>query len=309
MPPPQDGLRPDRLTTRLLPAARPAAHAVRLADCSRDVGATTHNDHVITHGRAELVVLADGSTVEDQRVVRGWQSSIWRLTDVDCQRAVAAYEAILLGGTDDSVIDLLVESGIDLESLLLDDGKADITRSDVTEVLAAASMLARDGCHVDRMHMANIPKMSRKKSDSGLDVVDILLDPMAAMDDLSVTERITIASVKHTTGDSSGDLRYALAKSLTDELSGPYMAVQLRVVNARLLAEGWDKSVARRVYLFLRGFPDPDVVTLVAVAAVDTELEADMAHHATLLPEDALGNKRFRVITIPDIARLHEKCR
>lgn len=255
------------------------------------------------------MALADGSAVEDQGVVQGWQSSIWRLTDDDCQRAAATYEAIILGGTNESVIDLLVESGIDLEAFLVDEGKADITRSDVTEIIAAASMLASDGCDVDRIHMPNIPKMSRKKSDSGLDVVDILLDPTTESDDLSDTERITIASVKHTTDVSSGNLRYALAKSVTDELSGPYMAVQLRVVNGRLLTEGWDASVAARVYLFLRQFPTSGAVTLVAVAAVDTKLEADIAHHATLLPEDEIGNKKFRVITIPEIARLHEKCR
>jgi hypothetical protein len=263
---------------------------------------------VITHGKAELVALADGSTVEDQGVVRGWQWSIWRMTDDDCQRAVATYEAILLGGTNESVTDLLAESGVDLDAFLLDEGKDDITRSDVTEIIAAASMLARDACHVDRMHMPNVPKMSRRKSDSGVDVIDIVLDSTTESDDLSETERITIASVKHTTDDSSGNLRYALAKSITDQLSGPYMAVQLRVVNARLQAEGWDADAAARVYLFLRQFPDPDAVSLVAVAAVDTELEADIAHHATLLPEDAVGNKKFRVITIPEIARLHEKC-
>jgi hypothetical protein len=263
---------------------------------------------VITHGRQELVALADGSVVEDQGVVQGWKSSIWRLTADDCQRAVAAYEAILLGGTDEAIIDLLIESGLDLEALLFDEGKDDITRADVTEIVAAASMIARDECDVDRMHMPNVPKMSRRKSDSGLDVVDVVLDTEADSLDLSETERITIASVKHTISDSSANLRYALAKSLIDELTEPYMTVQLRVVNARLQAEGWDVSLAKRIYFFLREFPNPATVTLVAVAAVDTNLEADISHHATLLPEDTVGNKKFRVVTIPEIAHLHEKC-
>lgn len=202
---------------------------------------------------------------------QGWDVTVWRMDADDVARAVAAYRALLAGAVGATTATLLLEDGIDLDELMIE-GPANeqITRADVMELVAAASMIAADGCHVDRMHMPNVPKMARGKSDSGIDVIDVRLDPAGSADQLGEQERLVIGSVKHTTSDSSSQMRYGLATSLgKKELSISYMARQLRVIHHHLIAQGAPPATADRIMLFLRDFYDTQSVRLVAVGCVD----------------------------------------
>ena len=268
-----------------------------------------HNEPMLSHARAELRLLADGCVLEDHGEVRGWPLSIWRLTQEDADAAVAAYAALLAADVGETVTDVLKASGVDLKALLYDaNGKDEITRADLTELAAAATMIAYDDCHVDRMHMPNVPKMSRRRSDSGLDVVDILLSDDTEAEDLLSGERLVITSVKHTISDSSGSMRYALAKSLDEDLTPSYVAAQLRTLNGRLRQECMDIRLANRVFLFLRDFSKSEFVKLIAVGATSPEIEDDAKHHTTLLPLQTDSRKMYRILLVPGIKTIHQKC-
>ncbi len=267
---------------------------------------------MISHGRRELQSLADRCDLEEADDANGWSVDVWRMDDGDVLAAIAAYDAVLAGGTDtdDPVLALLLTDGYDLNSLLTDNGsgKDDITRSDLTEYVAAATMVAADGCDLDRMHMPNIPKMARRKSDSGIDVFDVSLATSDAPE-LTAGDHLTIGSVKHTIDTSTSGMRYKLAASLSDaELSAPYLMQQLRVLNGRLLQEGQDPGVASRVYLFLRDFPAESFVALVGVAVTAPDLEGDLAHHVTLLPAVTGAKRTFRKVFLPGLRTVHERC-
>jgi hypothetical protein len=231
------------------------------------------------------------------------------MTGADVDSAVAAYRALARGGVSDPVVELLDRKGIDLDALLLaQPGGKKIVRADLTELTAAASMLRYDNCDLDRMHMPNVPKMSLKKSDSGVDVFDVRLDGDDP-DDLTDDDHLTIASVKHTVQSSPANLRWALEESITADLTPAYMTRQLVVLNGRLQAEGVSDDDAARVFLFLRGFPDSDYVTVIAVAVGAPSLEEAFKHQMTLLSEVAdEGGYIFRIVLFPDLATVHERC-
>lgn len=266
---------------------------------------------VLPHARDELLTLAAGCVLEDWDTVNGWAVDLWRMTGDDVDAATAAYKALLAASSSPThpVAELLANSGIDLEALLLDseDSKDDITRSDVTELIATASMIEYDGATLDTAHMPNVPKMARKKSDSGVDVFDVeLIHPSG---DLLVPEALSLASVKHTIDGTTQGLRWKLASSLgSKELSRPYLTAQLRVLKGRLEQEGMSHDQAMRAFLFTRDFPDPDFVKLFAVAVVDPAVEEDIHHHVSLLPEVEGGNYQFRIVLCPGLSSLHEKC-
>lgn len=266
-------------------------------------------DRVLTHGSRQLIDLANGCVLAEESPVSGWICDVWRLNDDDIQAAVDAYEAMLLGDTTDDIADLLAEDGIDLRSLLIGpDGGADkVTRSDVTEVIAAAT-LVHEGWEIEELHMPNIPKMSRRKSDSGLDVVGIVLDESEDLE-LTDVDYMVIASVKHTVHEkSASDLKNKLINSVTAEMTSAYMVTQLRVLNARLREEGMSLKRANRVYLFLRSFPDPKYVQLLAVAAIDPDLEKDLKNRIHSLPVVQEPSYIFRTLLVPELRTLHERC-
>jgi hypothetical protein len=268
---------------------------------------------MLSHGRSEVVALANRCRVAQLDDVNGWQVDLWRMHANDVDVAIAIYAAVLKGEATDPIGALLEEEGIDLTALLADEGrgKDDVTRSDLTELTAAASLVAVPGCDVDLMHMPNVPKMSRRKSDSGIDImVAALDDETEGSDGVHGSDHLTIASVKHTvSATSAGGMRRSLGTSLSSaELSAAYLAAQLRVLNARLRQEGMDRDRASRVYLFLRDFPDPGRVDLFAMGVVAPDLEADLLHHITLLPETDRQNHTFRVILMPGLRDVHERC-
>ena len=267
---------------------------------------------MLVHGRTEIVALAEHCVIVVGDDSNGWHVDAWRMDDDDVAGAVAVYAAVLGGGVTDPVVALLEEEGLDLEALLIDTkhGKDDITRSDLTELAAAASLVAAPGCDIDRMHMPNVPKMSRRKSDSGVDIFVAILSQDADLNELQADEGLTIVSVKHTIDDkSAGGMRWKLADSLSNrELSIPYLASQLRVLNARMRQEGLAIGPAARIYLFLRDFPDHNIVDLFAIGVVDPDLEDDLSHQIELLPEADQSNRTFRMILMPGLRNVHERC-
>jgi hypothetical protein len=108
----------------------------------------------------------------------GWTTDTWELGADDVERLLQAYRELLSPSTyDQQVQDLLLERGIDLNALLVDEGNARelITRADLCELAAAASLLAASGWPARRLHMTNVPKGSRKKSESGIDAISTTL--------------------------------------------------------------------------------------------------------------------------------------
>jgi hypothetical protein len=266
---------------------------------------------MLAHGRDELIALAEQCVISCLPEVNGWKVDAWDMDDSHVELAIQVYAAVLAGGTTDPVIALLADSGIDLTEALNDaeHSKDDITRSDLTELTAAASMIAEPGCNVDYIYMPNVPKMSRRKSDSGVDIFVAVLRKAAGVDDLYNDEFLTVASVKHSIDHSTGGMRWKLADSLSArELSIPYMATQLRVLNARLQQEGFAREEASRVYIFLRDFPQPSNVDLFAIGVVEPDLRDDLAHHITLLPTSPHPGRTFRMIFLPGLTDVHLRC-
>src|SRR5262252_347270 len=132
---------------------------------------------MLTHGRDELIALAERCVIDHLGEVNGWNVDSWDMENMDVEAAIKVYAAVLTGGATDPVIALLATSGLDLTEALNDvaHSRDEITRSDLTELTAAASMIAEPGCNIDYMYMPNVPKMSRRKSDSGVDIFVTLL--------------------------------------------------------------------------------------------------------------------------------------
>jgi hypothetical protein len=267
---------------------------------------------MIAHGRAELLELAGQCQTQSLDDVNGWHVDRWDMDTCDVDAAVTAYAAVLEGGATDPVLALLGEASIDLKAFLIDaeDSKEDITRADLTELTAAASLVAAPGYEIDMMRMPNVPKMSRRKSESGLDITVVnLRDDLGDGADLEGDERLTIASVKHTVGDSAAGMRWKLVDSLADkELSHVYLASQLRVLNAQLRSEGRSAQSAARIYLFMRDFPRLGSVDLYAVGVADPDLADDLLHHVQRLPVIGKEDRTFRMIFLPGLRSVHERC-
>lgn len=262
---------------------------------------------MLGHGLRELVHLASLCEPADAKEDNGWRVDAWLMDEDAAQAAVDVYRALLLGDREEETRDLLAEQGIDLDALLLGpSSKADITRSDVTELVAAATVSARNGWDLESFHMPNVPKMARKKSDSGIDVMAVTLDPEAT-DDLGANERLLLVSVKHTVGNSTSSMRWKLEQSVGAELTPVYVAQQLRVLNGRLCAEGMPKKVADRVWRFVQLIWDDEKVDVIAVGFADPSLQDDFQHHIGLLPASD-SKKYFRAVYVPGLPQLADRC-
>lgn len=121
---------------------------------------------MLTHGAPEVAALAARCAVTPLDDKSGWAVDLWLMDDNDVSLAVDAYEALLLGGRSDPVEDLLKAKGYDLSALLLDSehSKDDITRADLAELTAAASIAASQEHDIDELHMPNVPKMARRRA-------------------------------------------------------------------------------------------------------------------------------------------------
>lgn len=266
---------------------------------------------VIPHGAAELLLLAERCVCSEPENINGWHVDVWRLDDEAVRRLSETYRAVLLGDTetDDAYAQLLNDVGIPLDELLIDEENANdrITRADAVELAGAASLLAADDWPSNTLQMPNVPAMSRAKSDSGNDVTAVILLGDAGSG-LIIGERLFIASVKHTISADIADVRRKLTNSVFPKtLTAAYMALQLRVFSARLAESGVPAADSKRVFLFLRNWPDFNYVQIHAIAGVD-------ASYAGVIDEElerlhVVGDRtyRFRVLLIPDLGTLHER--
>jgi hypothetical protein len=252
---------------------------------------------VVVHVKEELLALAATCEVDSLGTVKGWVIDTWLLTAKALSALGQTYTALLRGDIDAEIKLALAARGVDVEQLFSAAARRDvITRSDLTELLGAAAAISIDGWPLETMLLPNVPKGSRSRSESGIDILSVALQPAAADDNLTPDEALYIGSVKHTTS-SPRDLRQKLNNSVTSDLSMPYLASQLRVFHGRLTERGLD---ARRVYLFLG---DDTHLVVAMIGAVDSasadEFKREMA---ALKPAPPSG--RCRHLLVPQLATL-----
>lgn len=263
----------------------------------------------------EFATLVASCTCINQKLVNGWITDVWNLTQDNVALAVKCYQALLAGGLGTAEISamerLLLDQGLPLRELLIDheNAKPNITRADVCELAAAASFVANDGWPSDTLHMPNVPKGSRAKSESGIDAMAITLDASAPDTELSAIELLHLGSVKHTIVASTYDVMSKLLRSVSlTELSVNYVCQQVRVLVGNLQAQGVQRP--ERAYMMLRDYPSKSArVNVSAAAVVDQDAYSDIsARLEAMLPQVPDGAARLRVITMPELANLHERC-
>jgi hypothetical protein len=151
--------------------------------------------------------------------------------------------------------------------------------------------------------MPNVPKGSRSKSESGIDVLSLLLIDDGASDSLQDGEFLFIGSVKHTVQDI-GDLRRKLIRSVSTahELTQPYIMQQLRLFVGRLSERG---VVAQRAFLFVAEDIDtsPRISIALTGGADATDLES-LVDEMNSLPTSTC-DRACRLLLLSNIADLH----
>jgi type IV pilus biogenesis protein CpaD/CtpE len=262
---------------------------------------------VLPHARDEIEALARHSAIRPLEAVQGWNVQLWTLTEEDVDRAVAAYQAILSVGLDNELEQLLADMGVDpLGPPATTDQHARVMRADAIELVAAATMLAEESADTDDLHMPNVPKMAGQKSDSGIDVVGIALDS-AVTGPIVEGERLLLVSVKHTIGKYASSMRGKLERSVTDDLSAPYLQRQLTTLHGRLLQSGVSEETARRVFYFLRETRTHPQVRIVCVAAAAPPPECNLLDQPEQLTETDMPDAHFRMLLVPALPTLHQK--
>ncbi len=259
---------------------------------------------MLPHIGPELLALAELCETEERGSFNGWTVDVWEF-DAEALAALCdVYRALLAGGLDGDIASALESQGIDTLALLTNEESARevITRSDLTELAAAAAAIAVDGWPYNTMALPNVPKGSRARSEVGIDVFAVDLDFDSDSTVLLDDEILYIGSVKHTVDDPS-DCRYKLVRSISPkDLTLPYVAAQLRILSGRLEAQGLN---GRRVYLFLRDFPHEHHVGITMTGAVDERLRADFIEQMDGLPQ-VTGSRRCRHILFEALEGLHE---
>ncbi|WP_439662094.1 hypothetical protein ACSHWB_11915 [Lentzea sp. HUAS TT2] len=267
---------------------------------------------MIIHAFAEIHTLADACIPNTASDISGWTVDEWHLDDSQVDLLAQAYLAVLRGDIDSTVEDELKRLGIPIDELLIadNDSLALVTRSDAIEIAAIAALIKADNWPVDTLYTPNVPKMSRKKSDSGIDAMAASLDPSAGPNTpLSQDEKLYVCSVKHTLQASSSTLRRDLIASVSDvELTPTYLAAQLRVLKGHLDQVSIPNS--SRIFFFIDQFVQNENVRIHGVAAVSPELLPDLVDQLTRhLPARTVANHAVRAIVIPNLAQLHDRCR
>jgi hypothetical protein len=254
----------------------------------------------------ELLALAEAYAPQHQSVSGGWRKECWVIVGDADDVLVKAYGALLVPSDVEPVAEQLIEiAGVDLEELLADaPAKADqITRSDCAELAAAASHLAGDNWPIHTLHMPNIPKASRRKSESGVDVMAVILDPLAEPGtQLGPDEVVLLSTVK--SRQSAGKEAVAAAVRSLDEFGDrAYLAQQLRVLTSVLTQRGIPGDLTRAFWVLSQA----DCARPHAVAV------SDAAAHPSV--DTALGELSgsddqtvIRCILIEDFAQLADRC-
>jgi hypothetical protein len=262
---------------------------------------------VFPHARDEIIALAEHSNVISLDPVQGWRIQSWALTDADVERAVTAYQALMAVDLNDELDQLLVDLGVDrLGPPATTDQHARVMRADAIELMAAATLIAFDDADVDDLHMPNVPKMAGKKSDSGIDVVGIMLDSETS-GPIVGGERLVLVSVKHTVDKYASGVRGELEKSVTDEWPAPYLYRQLTVLHGNMIRAGVRSATAARVFFFLRETLNHPQVRVVCVAAAAPPPHCNLPDQPVQLSQTAMPDAHFRMLLVSDVAALHKK--
>jgi hypothetical protein len=265
---------------------------------------------LLIHGKDEILHLATLCKSVDRQSIEEWHVDECHFSEIHVASLRDAYLAVLKGGVDSQIVAELRKLGVPIDELLVadDDARDLVTRSDAIEIAAIATLIELDDWPTDTLVAPNIPKMSRKKSDSGIDAIAVTLDPESSRSaPIADHEVLFLCSVKHTLVETTDALRRDLLKSAsTSELTAAYLAAQLRVFKGRLESEGMRD--ASRVFLFIADFPNSPNVHIHAVAAVDAEKRADfrdqLERFLTTAPSESF---HLRTILIASIATLHSR--
>lgn len=261
---------------------------------------------------AELSSLAEHCSIEKVDAVEGWDAEVWTLSSEAKEALLSIYKQALVP-IDEVYLEELSEWGVDVAALLFHDGEETdqlnrTTRADMTELAAAASLVARESVALPALVIANVPKRSRRQSEPGIDVMGIVPDLSVESRPFADQDTLVLCSVKHTETDNMTSLRGKLENSIDEMLDINYLAPQLRVLQGRLKDRGID---ARKVMTLLRkdNLENPERVKVVGVASADVvhrpALERQMQRLASCSP----GSRICRNILITELATLHEKVR
>lgn len=267
---------------------------------------------MLPHGADEMRDLASCCSVTASTVVNGWRVDHWTLDQGNIDQIAVLYRATLVPNIGAEMEEIVLDNGITLSEVLIDRAHARdvITRSDATELAAAASFLGVDEWPEETLSMPNVPKMSRRKSDSGFDAMAVSLIDQFAVDDLVDGERLYIGSVKHSIQPGGRGVRLALVNSLgARELTQTYVGRQMLVLHGNLIREGMERRLADRLFNFLRNFPAPEFVSLHGAIVIDSSAVGAVSDDLANLPQLQSNESRsLRIINLPDLARLHERC-
>jgi hypothetical protein len=250
----------------------------------------------------QLVALAEFCEFEELTQAGNWTVDRWHLSQDAIDKLAELYEELIQPASN-QVEALLQADGVDLSSLLADEEHADdtLTRSDMTELAAAASAIASHDLNVEFAVLPNMPKGSRSASSQGIDVLATAFDPQNSDEPLTDYEWLLVCSVKHTVANGS-DMRAKLDASLRITL--PYLTAQVRVLHGRLVERGIESD---RVYLFLGDFPDGSHLRILGVGCADADRSGQFLRSLARFKGAPFKGGHIRCLVIDGIERLHER--
>ncbi len=256
---------------------------------------------------ATLEELSRHCSTIDASHVNGWAVDTWELSSDAVTSLARLYRDLLRAPMLEAQVgSTLAADGINLDALLLGEEESNevVTRADMTELAAAASLIAKEGAPIDRMHLPNVPKGSRRQSAPGIDVVVANVRVAGDPTTLEEGEYLIVCSVKHSLSDP-GEVPRRVGQSLSkSQLTLPYLVQQLRVVHGRLHEQGVDVA---RIYLSLVNFPEAPYVRFVGAGAVDTLHRRELSEGLKHLPAVNGGRRHFRQLLVPDLGTVHKQ--
>jgi hypothetical protein len=261
---------------------------------------------------AELSSLAEHCSIEKVDSVQGWDAEVWTLSSEAKEILLSVYKKLLVP-FDEVYLEELSEWGVPVEALLFQGGEETdqlnrTTRADMTELAAAASLVARESVALPVLVTANVPKRSRRQSEPGIDVMGIVPDLSVESRPFADHDTLVLCSVKHTETDDMTDLRGKLENSIDEMLNIYYLAPQLRVLHGKLNDRGID---AKRVMTLLRkdDLENPERVKVVGVASADVDHRRALERQMQRLANCSPSSRICRNVLITGLATLHEKVR